>query len=173
MPRGSYSASPRAALSRSPVASAAWRRPRSSPISAPDQRANCRTWRARRVCSTDCAGRLSPREQPTSPKSPMLEMQRQSSCAAVPKTPGVVMDNRNSQQGPAVSVDPFAPGEIATRLEAANVSRAALSARSLILLGLLGGLYIGFGGALATLVLTDNALGFGLGRFVAGLSFSL
>ena len=83
------------------------------------------------------------------------------------------MDNRNSQQGPAVSVDAFAPREIATRLEAANVLRATLPARSLILLGLLGGLYIGFGGALATLVLTDNGLGFGLGRFVAGLSFSL
>jgi formate transporter len=103
----------------------------------------------------------------------MLEMQRQSPCAATPKTPGVVMDNRNSQQGPAVSVDPFAPREIATRLEAASVLRASLPARTLILLGLLGGLYIGFGGALATLVLTDNALGFGLGRFVAGLSFSL
>jgi formate transporter len=83
------------------------------------------------------------------------------------------MDNRSSQQGPAVSVDAFAPREIATRLEAANVLRASLPARSLILLGLLGGLYIGFGGALATLVLTDNTLGFGLGRLVAGLSFSL
>ena len=83
------------------------------------------------------------------------------------------MDKRNGQQEPAVSVDAFAPREIATRLEAANVLRATLPARSLILLGLLGGLYIGFGGALATLVLTDNGLGFGLGRFVAGLSFSL
>jgi formate/nitrite transporter FocA (FNT family) len=66
------------------------------------------------------------------------------------------MDNRNSPQKPSVSVDPFAPGEIATRLEAASVLRAALPTRTLILLGLLGGLYIGFGGALATLVLTDN-----------------
>jgi len=83
------------------------------------------------------------------------------------------MDNRDSAQKPGVSVDPFAPGEIAARLEAASVLRAALPTRTLILLGLLGGLYIGFGGALATLVLTDNSLGFGLGRFVAGLSFSL
>jgi formate transporter len=83
------------------------------------------------------------------------------------------MDNRNSPQKPAVSVDPFAPGEIAVRLEAASVLRASLPTRTLILLGLLGGLYIGFGGALATLVLTDNGLGFGLGRLVAGLSFSL
>jgi len=81
------------------------------------------------------------------------------------------MDNRNSPQ--MLSVDPFAPVEIAARLEVASVLRASLATRTLILLGLLGGLYIGFGGALATLVLTDNGLGFGLGRLVAGLSFSL
>jgi formate transporter len=83
------------------------------------------------------------------------------------------MDNRSSPQKQPLSADPFAPGEIATRLEAANVLRAALPVRTLVLLGVLGGLYIAFGGALATLVLTDNSLGYGLGRFVAGLSFSL
>ena len=76
-------------------------------------------------------------------------------------------------QQQAVSLDAFAPAGIAQKLEAANVARAGLSARKLILLGLLGGLYIGFGGALATLVLTDNTLGYGLGRLAAGLSFSL
>jgi formate/nitrite transporter len=70
-------------------------------------------------------------------------------------------------------MDPFAPGDIARRLEAASVSRADLPARRLLLLGLIGGVYISFGGALATLVLTDNVLGYGLGRFVAGLAFSL
>jgi formate transporter len=72
-----------------------------------------------------------------------------------------------------VSLDPFAPGDIARRLEAINVTRAGLSVRRLILLGLVGGIYISFGGALATLVLTDNTLGYGLGRLAAGLSFSL
>ena len=72
-----------------------------------------------------------------------------------------------------VSVDPFAPGDIARRLEAANVARAGLSVRSLLLLGLVGGIYISFGGALATLVLTDSSLGYGLGRLAAGLAFSL
>jgi formate/nitrite transporter len=79
---------------------------------------------------------------------------------------------QTTQQQP-VSVDPYAPGDIARRLEAANVARASLPVRSLLLLGLVGGVYISFGGALATLVLTDNALGYGLGRLAAGLAFSL
>ena len=79
---------------------------------------------------------------------------------------------QNALQQP-LSVDPFAPGEIARRLEAANVLRAGLPVRSLLLLGVLGGLYIGFGAALATLVLTDSSLGYGLGRLAAGLAFSL
>ena len=79
---------------------------------------------------------------------------------------------QTTQQQP-VSMDPFAPGDIARRLEAANVSRAGLPIRRLLLLGLVGGIYISFGGALATLVLTDNSLGYGLGRLAAGLSFSL
>jgi formate transporter len=77
-----------------------------------------------------------------------------------------------STQHPA-SADSFLPGEVARRIEAANVQRATLPIRSLLLLGLLGGLYIAFGGALATLVLTDNGLGFGLGRLTGGLAFSL
>jgi formate transporter len=83
------------------------------------------------------------------------------------------MNNPQQSQQPAISVDPLAPGEIAKRLEAANVLRASLPVRNLLLLGVLGGLYIGFGGALASLVLTDNTLGFGLGRLAAGLAFSL
>jgi formate/nitrite transporter len=77
-------------------------------------------------------------------------------------------DPRHSPQ-----LDAFAPGDIARRVEAANVQRAALPTRVLILLGLLGGLYIGFGGALATLALTDSGLGYGPGRLAAGMAFSL
>jgi len=81
-------------------------------------------------------------------------------------------DPRKDPQLP-VSIDPLAPGDIARRLEAVNVSRAYLPVERLLLLGLIGGIYISFGGALATLVLTDNTLGYGLGRLVAGLAFSL
>ena len=83
------------------------------------------------------------------------------------------MNKPRTTPQPPVSMDPFAPGDIARRLEAANVSRASLPVKRLLLLGLVGGIYISFGGALATLVLTDNTLGYGLGRLVAGLAFSL
>jgi formate/nitrite transporter len=84
----------------------------------------------------------------------------------------VMLNTQNAQQ-PQVSVDSFSPGEIAKRVEGANVTRASMPLRNLVMLGLLGGLYIGFGGAIATLVLTDSSLGFGLGRLVAGVAFSL
>lgn len=74
---------------------------------------------------------------------------------------------------PNAAVDALAPSDIARRLEEANVRRADLPIRSLIVLAVLGGVYIGFGGALATLVLTDSSLGFGPGRLAAGAAFSL
>lgn len=70
-------------------------------------------------------------------------------------------------------IDVLGPADVAKRLEAANVQRASLSTRSLMLLGLLGGLYIGFGGALATLALTGSSLGYGPARLAGGLAFSL
>ncbi len=71
------------------------------------------------------------------------------------------------------SADALLPADIASRLEVASVKRAELPAGSLVVLAVLGGIYIGFGGALATLALTDSTLGFGLGRLAAGVAFSL
>jgi formate/nitrite transporter len=82
------------------------------------------------------------------------------------------MSNNALEPAPS-SIDPLVPAEIARRIEAANVQRAHLPTGTLILLGLIGGLYIGLGGALATLALTDDSLGFGLSRLTAGLAFSL
>jgi len=81
---------------------------------------------------------------------------------------------QNSQMGPhATFLDAVSPSEIAQRLEAASVQRAGLPTRSLILLAGLGGIYLGFGGALSTLVATETMLGYGLGRLATGLAFSL
>jgi formate/nitrite transporter FocA (FNT family) len=83
------------------------------------------------------------------------------------------MTNRGSSQQPAVGIDALCPVDIAQRIEAVSVQRAALTIRDLILLGVLGGVYVGLGGALATLALTDTGLGFGLTRLTAGIAFSL
>jgi formate/nitrite transporter len=71
------------------------------------------------------------------------------------------------------ATDALRPADIAQRIETLSVERAALTTRKLIVLGVLGGIYIGLGGALATLALTDNGLGFGLARLSAGVAFSL
>jgi hypothetical protein len=83
------------------------------------------------------------------------------------------MQNPQSVEPQPVSLDPFVPAEIARRLEAISVQRASLPTRKLVLLAALGGVYIGFGGALATLVATDATLGYGLSKLAAGLAFSL
>jgi formate/nitrite transporter FocA (FNT family) len=75
--------------------------------------------------------------------------------------------------GQQTSTDAPVPADIAARLEGASVMRAELPAGILVVLAMLGGIYIGLGGALATLVLTDSTLGFGPGRLVAGVAFSL
>jgi formate transporter len=83
------------------------------------------------------------------------------------------MQNPQSVEPQPVSLDPFVPVEIARRLEAISVLRASFPTRKLVLLAALGGVYIGFGGALATLVATDATLGYGLSKLAAGLAFSL
>jgi formate transporter len=70
-------------------------------------------------------------------------------------------------------IDALAPADVARRLQEASVKRADLPIGSLVVLALLGGVYIGLGGALATLALTDSSLGFGPGKLVAGVAFSL
>jgi formate transporter len=83
------------------------------------------------------------------------------------------MSNRSTSQPAVAATDALQPADIAQRVEVVSVQRAAQTTNSLIVLGLLGGIYIGFGGAMATLVLTDNGLGFGLARLTAGVAFSL
>ena len=70
-------------------------------------------------------------------------------------------------------VEAYAPVEIAGRVRSAGQVKAALPLDKLATLGLLAGAFIGFGAALSTLVMTDPVLGFGAGRFLGGLAFSL
>jgi len=69
--------------------------------------------------------------------------------------------------------DAYSPAEIAARAENVGVAKARMPLVQLITLGVLAGAYIAFGGALFTLVMTGNELGFGPGRLLGGLAFSL
>lgn len=66
-----------------------------------------------------------------------------------------------------------APAEIAARICRWSLAKTHLPLRRLILLGLLAGVYIGFGAALSLLVSSDGVLGFGTMRWIAGITFSL
>ena len=69
--------------------------------------------------------------------------------------------------------DAYAPAEIAARVRAFSIVKARLPMRSLVLLGLLAGAYIGLGSLMFTLVAADATLGFAAARFAGGLAFSL
>lgn len=68
-----------------------------------------------------------------------------------------------------------APAKIAETAADTGAKKAKLDWPVLAALGVLAGLYIGFGGLLATLALSgaEGALPFGVGRILAGLVFSL
>jgi formate transporter len=83
------------------------------------------------------------------------------------------MSDRSDAARHPHSIDPLLPQDIAGQLTRAGAQRGLLTTRSLVVLGLLGGVYIGFGGALATLALSDSSLGYGFGRLAAGIAFSL
>jgi formate transporter len=73
----------------------------------------------------------------------------------------------------ATTFDAYAPPEIAARVRAFSVAKARLPLASLVLLGLLAGVYIGLGSLMFTLVAADASLGFAASRFAGGLVFSL
>jgi len=81
-------------------------------------------------------------------------------------------------QQPAIPPQPPAadlctPAEIADRLCTWSRSKAALPNDRIAALGVLAGLYIGFGGALATMVVSESSLGTGPTRWLGGVAFSL
>jgi formate/nitrite transporter len=65
------------------------------------------------------------------------------------------------------------PTETADRICRWSRAKAALPLQRLLSLGGLGGLYIGLGGALATLAMSESSLGIGPTRWLGGLAFSL
>ena len=62
------------------------------------------------------------------------------------------------------SIDPYAPAEVAHRVENVGVAKAKLGFLQILMLGLLTCAFIALGGAFFTLVMAGNELGFWPGR---------
>jgi formate/nitrite transporter len=72
-----------------------------------------------------------------------------------------------------VNVDAYAPAEMAQRVETVGVKKASLDTATTFILAILAGAFIGLGANFATLVWTDNGLGYGVSRLLGGIVFSL
>jgi formate transporter len=69
--------------------------------------------------------------------------------------------------------DAYSPQQIAERVEAACVAKAATPLRTLAMLGVLAGAFIGLGALYSVIVLSDASLGAAAARVLAGVVFSL
>ncbi len=69
--------------------------------------------------------------------------------------------------------DAYAPAEIAQRVSNVGVKKAKLDWATTFALAVLAGAFIGLGANFATLVWTDNGLGYGFSRLLGGLVFTL
>jgi len=74
---------------------------------------------------------------------------------------------------PVAPTDAHPPQMIARLVEEVGVRKVTLGLVPMVMLGLLAGAFIAFGGMLATMVLTDPVAGLGLTRWLAGIAFSL
>ena len=72
-----------------------------------------------------------------------------------------------------LSFDAYSPRQIAERLEALCVAKAATPLSSLVMLGILAGAFIGLGALYSVVVFADPALGIAAKRVLGGVAFSL
>ena len=72
-----------------------------------------------------------------------------------------------------LSIDAYAPAQIAKLIEAGGARKAQIPLLQTLLLGLLAGAFIAFGAMFFTLVMSNHGLGFGPGRLLGGVAFSL
>jgi len=69
--------------------------------------------------------------------------------------------------------DAYAPAVVSERVENAGVAKAKLGVGQTLVLAVLAGAFISFGGMICTLVMTGSELGFGPARLLGGVAFSL
>ena len=71
------------------------------------------------------------------------------------------------------SFDAYRPAKIATLVEEVGVAKAHLPIPQMLVLAMLAGAFIGFGGAAYTAVMTGADMAYGPARFLGGIVFSL
>jgi len=71
------------------------------------------------------------------------------------------------------SLDAYSPPQIAALVEASGVAKTEAPLLTTVTLGVLAGVFIAFGAMLYTIVITGVDAGFGPGRLVGGLAFSV
>ncbi|MFP3899105.1 MAG: formate/nitrite transporter family protein [Dehalococcoidia bacterium] len=92
---------------------------------------------------------------------------------AVPRTTEVPGFELIAEKLERLVPDAYQPGQVACRVEGACTAKASQDTLSTVFLGLLAGFFIGLEAAFFTLVSTDIGMGFGVGRLLGGLAFSL
>ena len=70
-------------------------------------------------------------------------------------------------------LEAFKPSEIASLVENAGVAKVRLSVQQVLVLAILAGAFIAFGGAAYTMVITGTDASFGPARLLGGVVFSL
>ena len=76
-------------------------------------------------------------------------------------------------QASPVSIDDLSPAQTADKLVQWTTAKTRLPLGSVIVLGILAGVFIALGGALFTLVMVDVPLGHGPSRLLGGFAFSI
>lgn len=79
----------------------------------------------------------------------------------------------DTPQRRTIDIDAYAPSKIAARIETVGVKKANFPALQTMVLAVLAGTFIAFGGMFYTLVITDSGMGFGPQRLLGGVAFSL
>jgi len=69
--------------------------------------------------------------------------------------------------------DAYTPGQIAERVLKMGVTKANADAPTLLILGVMAGAFIALGGLLFAVTITGSTLGFGITRFIGGITFCL
>jgi formate transporter len=84
-----------------------------------------------------------------------------------------MVENNVPKSIQVADIDPYAPPQIAARVDKVATLTAQLSTAKTFILGILAGVYLAMGAQFATVVISDSSLHYGLTSLIAGIVFSM